>query len=77
MIGLAMKLVRAIGVAESVTVQVTVKVPRTTKACRTVVPVTLGLPSPKFQEKLYGPVPPVAVAVKLTLSPMTIAPDCP
>ena len=37
--------------------------------------VTGGLPSPKFQVNEYGPVPPVALAVKVTRSPLIIDPD--
>ena len=53
----------------SVTVTLTVKLPFAVYVWDAVAPVTAAEPSPKSQEKVYGEVPPVAVAETLTAVP--------
>ncbi len=58
-------MVVGVGLAESVTVSVAVKGPVVENAWAALAPVAEP-PSLKLHEKLYGLVPPVAVAVKVT-----------
>ena len=58
----------AVFALESVVVRVTVKGPAVVYVWLTGLPVPV-VPSPKFHAKVYGPVPPVAVAVKVVGDP--------
>ena len=55
------------GLAESLTVRVTVNVPGEAKAWLTVCPEPAGVPSPNAQLNVYDGVPPVALPVNVTV----------